>query len=71
MLAERPKPNVDPGVAENVMPPTVSLGVEGSPPSTVPRRRTEATTLTAILSRGGNCIKTDYGVLKLMAHAAR
>jgi hypothetical protein len=53
MLAERPKPDVDPGVAENVMPPAVSLGVGGSPPSTDPRRRTEATTLTAILSRGG------------------
>lgn len=53
MLAERPKPDVDPGVAENVtvvsQASTPLLGVDASLPSTDPRRCTEATTLTAIV----------------------
>ena len=55
MLAERPKPDVDPGVAENVTvvsqasAPLLVLDVDASLPSTDPRRCTEATTLTAIV----------------------
>ena len=53
MLAERPKPDVDPGVAENVTVVSKAsaplLGVDASLPSTDPRRCTEATTLTAIV----------------------
>lgn len=52
MLAERPKPDIDPGVAENVtVSPAPLLGVDVSPPSTDPPRQTEATTLTAISFR--------------------
>ena len=60
MLAERPKPDVDPGVAENVTVVSQALaplllGVGVSLPSTDPRRCTEATTLTAIVfSKGLN-----------------
>lgn len=75
MLAERPKPDVDPGVAENVTVVTQASaplpGVDASLPSTDPRRCTEATTLTAIVFGEDKDQNRRYWVLNLMATCNR